>query len=55
MNWVRLIGLGVSTVNFPLVLIDIPLTVVLLRVYEAELITQSEFVDVATPLIEGKV
>ena len=51
----KLITLPVSTVNTPLVVIDTPLTAVLLSVYEVELITQSVFVDVATPLITGKV
>ena len=55
MNWVRLIGLEVSTVNAPFVVINIPLTAVLLSVYEVELIMQSVFVDTATPFIIGKV
>ena len=54
-NVAKLITLPVSTVNTPLVVIDTPLTAVLLSVYEVELIKQSTLADVATPLTVGKV
>ena len=54
-NWVKLITLEVKIVNTPPVVIDTPLTAVLLSVYEVELITQSVLEDVAIAFMMGEV